>query len=109
MNLLSYGFIEIVLTVLPLVSLAVLGAFVVNVVQVKWKVTFKPLKPKFSKLNPIKGFKNFFSKDKLVALLESVLKVVILFYVVYTSLSDQWGLISIRCHSSNNTNCKRSH
>ena len=93
MNLLSYGFIEIVLTVLPLVSLAVLGAFVVNVVQVKWKVTFKPLKPKFSKLNPIKGFKNFFSKDKLVALLESVLKVVILFYVVYTSLSDQWGLI----------------
>ncbi len=93
MSLLQYGLIEILLILLPIFALGILGAFVVNVVQVKWKVTFKPMKPKLSRLNPISGFKRFFSVNKLVELLKAILKVGILFYVVYSSLQDQWGLI----------------
>ncbi len=93
MSLLQHGMIEILLILLPIFALGILGAFVVNVVQVKWKVTFKPMKPKLSRLNPISGFKRFFSVNKLVELLKAILKVGILFYVVYSSLQDQWGLI----------------
>ncbi len=93
MSLLRHGLGEILLIVLPIFALGVLGAFVVNVVQVKWKVTFKPMKPKLSKLNPISGFKRFFSVNKLVELLKAILKLGVLFYVVYSSLRDEWGLI----------------
>lgn len=45
MSLLQHGMIEILLILLPIFALGILGAFVVNVVQVKWKVTFKPGTP----------------------------------------------------------------
>jgi len=93
MSLLSKGLLEIVIIVLPIFALGLLGAFVVNVVQVKWKVTMKPMKPKFSKINPINGFKRFFSKDKIVELLKAIMKIAVLFYVIYDSVKDQWGLI----------------
>lgn len=92
-GLFRYGMQEIALTILPIFALALIGAFVVNVVQVKWKVTLKPLQPKPNKINPISGFKRMFSKDKLFDLLKAILKVGILFYVVYSSLKDEWGMI----------------
>jgi len=68
-------------------------AFLTNLVQVKWKPTTKPLKPKFSKMNPVSGVKRLFSKDKLVELLKSILKVGIIFYVAYSMLKNQFGAI----------------
>lgn len=94
MGLFSFGLKEILITVLPLIAFALIGAFVSNVVQVKWKVTLKPLMPKPSKINPINGFKKLFSKDKLFELLKAVVKVGVLFYVAYSSLKDEWGLIT---------------
>lgn len=93
MTLFREGMMEIVWISLPIMAFAVLGAFVVNVVQVKWKVSLKPLQPKPSKINPINGFKRMFSKDKLFDLLKAVLKIGILFYVVYISIKDEWGII----------------
>lgn len=93
MSLMRYGMGEILLTILPILALGVLGAFVSNVVQVKWKVTTKPMRPKLSKINPISGFKRFFSKDKLIEFLKAVLKLAVLFYVVYSSLQNEWGMI----------------
>ncbi len=93
MNLLVVGGREILLICAPIMAIALVAVVIVNVAQVKWRPTLKPLKPKFSKLNPVSGFKRFFSKDKLVELLKSVLKLGVLFYVVYDSLKDEWGLI----------------
>lgn len=93
MNLLVYGGKEILLIGGPIMALALLAAIVVNVAQVKWKPTPKPLMPKFSKINPVSGFKRLFSKDKLFELLKSVAKLAVLFYVVYSSLKDEWGLV----------------
>lgn len=87
------GILDVVIVCLPIFALSVLAAFVVQVVQVKWKITLKPLKPKPSKIDPIKGFKRMFSKDKIFELLKAVLKLAVLFYVVYSSLKDEWGLI----------------
>ncbi len=93
MGLFTFGLKEILLIVLPIVAFAVLGAFVSVQRQVKWKVTLKPLMPKPSKLNPVKGFKRFFDKSKLFELVKAIAKVAVLFYVAYDSLKDEWGLI----------------
>jgi flagellar biosynthetic protein FlhB len=65
----------------------------INKVQIKWKVTTKPLRPKLSKLNPLKGMKRLFSKDKLVQLLFAILKITIITIVVYNAMKDQWGIL----------------
>lgn len=82
---------RILILLLPffLVSFAV--AFVADLVQVKWKPTTKPLMPKFSKLNPINGFKRIFSLNSLIELLKSLLKIGVIGYVVYGQLKGMWG------------------
>lgn len=51
---------NVLLLILPIMLIGFAVAFLCDVVQVKWKVTGKPLQPKLSKLNPLKGFKKFF-------------------------------------------------
>lgn len=76
--------IEIILPFL-LVGFAV--SFLMEVFQVKWVVTTKPLQPKFGKLNPVKGFKRIFSKQSLMNLLKSMGVVIICGAVFISSLS----------------------
>lgn len=78
---------------LPLLVLSLVAAFVINVVQVKWKVSGKPLQPKFSKLNPISGFKKMFSKDKIVELVKAIIKIVLVFYLVYQELAGNTAFL----------------
>lgn len=52
--------LRILQIIAPFLIVGFLVAFITNLLQVKWKVTTKPLKPKFSKLNPVNGFKRFF-------------------------------------------------
>ena len=94
MNLFTFGLREVMFTILPISLIGVLVAFVVSVRQVKWKITMKPLKPKFSKLNPIKGFKKIFSVDKVMELVKAVVKLSVLVIVVYSYVQDEWGLIT---------------
>jgi len=73
--------------VLPFFAAGFLVMFVINLLQVKWRVTTKPLKPDFKKFNPINGFKRFFSKDALFELVKSIAKLFVIGYVAYTSIS----------------------
>lgn len=77
---------RILLIILPFLIVGFLVAFITNLLQVKWKVTTKPLKPKFSKLNPVSGFKRFFSINSVVELIKSALKLTLIGYVVYNYL-----------------------
>lgn len=92
--LFSFGLKEIVLISAPIFGFGIIGAVVVNIVQVKWKVTGKPLKPKFNKLNPISGFKRIFAISQVFELVKTVVKLLVLFYVIYDALKDEWGLIT---------------
>lgn len=71
---------------LPFLLLGFIIAFLGDAVQITWKVTTKPLKPKFDKFNPINGFKRIFSKQSLFELLKSIVKIVLIVYVAYTSI-----------------------
>ena len=61
----------------------------VNILQVGWKVTTKPLKPKPDKFNPINGFKRIFSKDSLFELVKSIIKIALIIYVAYSSIKGE--------------------
>lgn len=84
--LLKECFFSIIQILIPIFSIAVVVVIVINVFQVKWKLTTKPLKPKFNKFNPITGFKKIFSKDKLVETLKEALKIIAIIYIAYNTL-----------------------
>ncbi len=77
---------RVLLILAPFLIVGVIVSFVCDVVQVKWKPTTKPMKPKFNKLNPVNGFKRIFSANSLVELLKSILKIGLISYVVYSYL-----------------------
>jgi flagellar biosynthetic protein FlhB len=82
--------LHVLIIISPMLIIGFLIAFVSDVVQVKWKPTAKPLKPKFSNLNPLKGFKKVISLNSLVELIKSLLKIGLIIYVCYSFLKDKW-------------------
>ena len=87
------SFWNIIVAAFPIMIVGLVVTIVAIVFQVKWKVTAEPLKPKFDKFNPVTGMKRLFSKDKIMDLFKSIAKVVILAYVVYSYLKNQWPWI----------------
>lgn len=94
-GMMSNVLIQVLLWSSPFFLLSVVLAIVTNVMQVKWKITGEPLKPKFSKLNPISGFKKIFSTRSLFELIKSIAKVGFLAYVAYSTLKDKAGVIKL--------------
>ncbi len=83
----------ILLICFPLLIIGFLVSFVVVLFQVKWKISGKLIQPKFNKLSPISGFKRMFSKDKLVELIISIAKILVIVYIVYDTLKEEWGTL----------------
>ena len=81
--------VVLITIVLPVFLIGFAVAFVSEVIQVKWKVTGKPLKPKFSRMNPISGFKKIISKQSLFELVKSLLKIFIVLFVAYKTLDGE--------------------
>ena len=73
----------------PMLLIAGIIAIIATVAQTKGLVTFKSLKPKFSRMNPLSGLKNMISLKGLVELLKSIIKIVILFYIIYITLEGE--------------------
>ncbi len=80
-------FLQVVKTsfamVAPVAVAVFIGAIVSNYIQVRGLFTLQPLKPDFSKLNPISGFKQLFSLRSFAELVKSVAKLGIVTYIAY--------------------------
>ena len=85
--------LRLLMIIAPVLLIGVMVAVICDIAQVKWRPTTKPLKPKFSKLSPVKGFARIFSPNSLVELFKSLLKLVIIGYVVYSYLKNRVGEI----------------
>lgn len=85
--------IEIVKIMAPFLAFGVVVAFLINVVQVGWKVTTKPMKPDLNKFNPLNGFKRMFSKDSVFELVKAILKIVLIAYVAYSSIKKNSNVL----------------
>ena len=94
-TIINNSIVRIIIICLPTFAVAVGVTFVINLYQVKWKVSGKPLSPKLSKMNPVSGFKKIFSIDKLVTLVVEVLKIFVIVYIAYNTLKDEWDTLLI--------------
>lgn len=80
--------IRILLILSPFLGIGVIIAFAIELFQVKWKVTSKPLQPKFDKLNPVKGFKRIFSINSIIELIKSIAIIGVMVWIVYDKLEE---------------------
>ena len=73
---------------LPLGLGALIIGLVINLVQVGPMFSMEPLRPKFSKLNPINGLQRLFSAHGFLELAKSIIKLVIVFYFAYSTIRE---------------------
>ncbi len=78
------------LLLLPLFILVLLIGFFSSFFQIGWLFTTKPLQPDINKFNPITGMKRIFSKKSIVELIKSLFKIVLIGYVAYSTVADNF-------------------
>lgn len=88
--LISVG-LKLIIMVGPFMAVALVSNFVLDLIQVKWKITTKPLMPKLSKFNPINGFKRIFSVKTIVQLIKQILIIVLIVIIIYNKIKNRVG------------------
>lgn len=79
----AIGLIACVLFALATISAAVISGILAG----GWIFSFTPVAPKFSRLNPLSGIANLFSKQQMVTVAKMVLMTIILSFVAWKYLS----------------------
>ena len=92
---LPYLFMQVLIIAAPLMFFCMLTGVLINVYQVGWHPTTKPLKWNFKKLNPISGFKKFFSIKIFVDLIKAMLKFSVIAFVIFKVSKDQIFFIPV--------------
>ncbi len=79
------------LLIAPLFLLVLVIGFFSSFFQFGWLLTAKPLIPDFSKLNPITGMSRFVSKKSFIEVIKSLLKVLLVGWIAYSTVLDNFG------------------
>ncbi len=69
---------------LPIFLVSCLMAWLADFIQVRFMFSTKSIQPKLSNLSPMNGIRRLFSMTTIVELLKSVLKIVLIAYVIYS-------------------------
>ena len=85
--------LQSLIIMLPILLIGLAVSFFSDVIQVGWKPTGKPLRPKFSRMNPISGFSKIFSLNAVMELIKSIVRIGLIIYICYNYLEDQWPLL----------------
>ena len=73
-------------SLLPFLLVCALLGILGSGMQTRFLFATKNLKPKFSRLNPLEGFKKLFSMQNIVELVKSILKLIVLIVLTYSML-----------------------
>jgi flagellar biosynthetic protein FlhB len=74
---------------LPVMVVTMIIALAVNVLQTGFLFSVETLSPKASKINPLEGAKRIFSRQSLVELAKSILKLIIVGSVAFSTLKNE--------------------
>lgn len=77
---------------LPIVGVTAVAGLTVAFIQVGFVFSGEPLAVKLERIDPVEGFKRIFSKRAMVEFLKSILKMIVIGYIVY-SVSLKYVLI----------------
>ncbi|TFG91825.1 MAG: flagellar biosynthesis protein FlhB, partial [Syntrophobacterales bacterium] len=78
---------------LPLFMTVLSIAMIANFLQVGFVVSTEPITPKFSKIDPIKGFQRLFSMRSFVELVKNLFKISLVALIVYITIKGELGSI----------------
>lgn len=80
--------LRILLILAPIFIVALIVAIGSDIWQVKWQLSPEAMKPKFSKISPVSGFKRIFSVNSVVELIKSLAKIFLIGYICYSYVMD---------------------
>ena len=79
--------LSICVMIAPIVMVLFSAAVLLNLTQMKgFMISGEAMKISFSNINPLNGFRRFFSLRSLTELIKSLLKLLIIFYAIYSVL-----------------------
>ncbi|PKL45558.1 MAG: flagellar biosynthesis protein FlhB [Candidatus Riflebacteria bacterium HGW-Riflebacteria-1] len=82
-------FIIIILRIMtPFMFAIMLGSIASNLIQTGFLFRFDPLMPDIERLNPISGIQNIFSWKMVAELVKSILKILIVSYIPYSTIRE---------------------
>jgi flagellar biosynthesis protein FlhB len=84
-----------IILISPLFAVIFITAILSNIMQVGFIMSGESLTPKFSKIDPIKGFGRMFSKQALMELFKSVLKLIIVGGVAFLTVKGEMKNFSL--------------
>ncbi len=73
----------------PFLLVAMIAGLMINLMQVGFLFSSEAITPKYSKIDPIKGFKRLFALRSLVELVKSILKMAIIGAVAYLTIKGE--------------------
>jgi flagellar biosynthetic protein FlhB len=85
----------LIIIIAPFLALMALLAYLANYYQVGFLFTTKPLKMKFSKLNPLNGLKKVFNARNVVMLLMNMAKLAVVLPVAWHTVIGELGNVMI--------------
>ncbi len=83
-----------VLTAGPMLAVAALVGIAATLAQTRFLVAGELIRPKFSKISPLNGFKRLFSMRSIVEALKGLIKITILLLFIYNSLVNLMNISS---------------
>ncbi len=87
-QILRDSIIVLFITTVPVIAVIALTVVVFTGVQTRFLVSGELIKFKFNRINIVEGFKRMFSLRSVVQLVKSILKVLVIMYIIYTSMRD---------------------
>jgi flagellar biosynthetic protein FlhB len=73
----------------PFLLVAIIAGLMINILQVGILFSAEAITPKFSKIDPFKGLQRLFSLRSMVELVKSILKIAIVGFVAYLTISSE--------------------
>ena len=88
-NILAVHGQKLLMICLPMFAGVYVVAILSNVAQVGFEISWKAIEPKFSKLNPISGFKQKFSSRAVVEMVKNLVKIGVISLVAYNAIMGE--------------------
>lgn len=93
-DLLFQGVVAFVVTAGPMLAAAALVGTAATLAQTRFLVAGEIIRPKFSKINPLNGFKRLFSLRSIIEAVKGLIKITILLAFVYNNLVNLMNISS---------------
>jgi flagellar biosynthetic protein FlhB len=77
----------------PLMLATFITALVVELLQTGFLVSMESLEPKLEKLNPIEGFKKFFTLKQYIELFKSIIKMTIVIFLIFSVIKEEFFMV----------------